>query len=182
MMDELKVLIKGIAPVIATALGSPLAGSAVAILSNVILGNDKGKTSDLLDAISNGGYDTWLKLKEAENQFTLDMGKIGIDKQKLDEMSIEDARSREIEMAKAGKRDLTTPILCFLFTGAFFIVIILMFFFTINPEMKDVANLIIGSLVTIELMIIGYYFGSSSGSKNKDDVIATHANTISKNK
>jgi hypothetical protein len=39
-------------------------------------------------------------------------------------------------------------------------------------DLDDVAKMLIGGLVTVGFAtIIGYYFGSSSGSKNKEDTI-----------
>jgi hypothetical protein len=35
------------------------------------------------------------------------------------------------------------------------------------------------TLVTMFILVIGYYFGSSSGSAKKDEVIASQANTLS---
>lgn len=182
MLDELRSLLQTVAPLIATALGSPLAGGAVAVLSNLLLGKATGSQEEVLKAISQATPDIWLKIKKAEQQFQLDMAKLGLDKDKLDEMRIQDARQREVDMAKAGKRDLTTPILCFCFTIAFFGMMILMFFFPVQPTMKEVANNFVGSLITAELMILSYYFGSSSGSREKDAIIAIHANTESKPK
>jgi hypothetical protein len=54
------------------------------------------------------------------------------------------------------------------------IVIILLFFVTIPTPNKDVLNTVIGVLVGTGFgSVVGYYFGTSSSSKAKDETIST---------
>lgn len=43
--------------------------------------------------------------------------------------------------------------------------------FEIPSNNKDAVMMLIGIISTVVVSIISYYFGSSAGSKNKDDII-----------
>ena len=57
-----------IAPTIATALGGPLAGAAVGILSKALLGRDDGTEEELAPLVASASPDILLKIKEAEKE------------------------------------------------------------------------------------------------------------------
>lgn len=56
--------------------------------------------------------------------------------------------------------------------GGFVSIIALMYFFPPDPtkfsNVKDILNVLLGSLATAFITIVNFYFGSSSGSKAKD--------------
>lgn len=80
------------------------------------------------------------------------------------------ARNREIEIAKIGKKDFMQPLTGLIGLGAFIYII----YAVINiPGIKDnhLAIHIIGLVEGVVLSIFYYYYGTSKGSKDKDDII-----------
>lgn len=61
----------------------------------------------------------------------------------------------------------------------FAIVCVVLFFFRIPQEMKELAMLMLGILGTNFTTVIQYWTGSTSSSQKKDTVIATTASTAS---
>lgn len=65
--------------------------------------------------------------------------------------------------------------LAFLFTVAFFTLIIFIFFWMkdagLTAEQTNIVFLVFGAVSGIMVTIVGFYFGSSAGSKGKDDII-----------
>ena len=78
---------------------------------------------------------------------------------------------REVEIAKTGKRDYIVPILAGVVTIGFFGLLALMFYSVVPIENRQIIDIMIGSLGTAWITIVGYYFGSSMGSQKKDETI-----------
>lgn len=62
------------------------------------------------------------------------------------------------------------PVIALSYTGFSFLIYILVLTKQISAT-ENVAFLIINSVTNIVMLIVGYYFGSSAGSKNKQDTI-----------
>ncbi len=89
----------------------------------------------------------------------------------------QNARNMAVEKTKAtGKQDLNLYVLAYVIMGGFFgtvIAIILLAIFAPSIKLESPAlNLLLGSLSTDAGMVVGYYFGSSKGSNEKNDVFA----------
>lgn len=93
---------------------------------------------------------------------------------------VQDARQRETVIAIDDKAPLinkiTLPVLATFVTIGFFGILVYMLKFTIPDQNKSVLDIMLGSLGTAWLSIVGYYFGSSAGSKDKDAQISTLIN------
>jgi hypothetical protein len=63
--------ILGAAPALASALGGPLAGSAVKFLSNKILGTDNGSEAEIAKAVESWTPEQRLELKKMDNEYNL---------------------------------------------------------------------------------------------------------------
>jgi hypothetical protein len=77
------------------------------------------------------------------------------------------ARKREMTVL-----DNTPKVLAYLVTGGFFSVLGFMLTNTVPVESKDVLNLLLGSLGTAWISVISYYYGSTSGSRAKTELLA----------
>ena len=53
----------------------------------------------------------------------------------------------------------------------FFVVLLTVFILGVPPEGGEVVMILVGALVTLTTSVVGYYFGSSAGSKSKEDAI-----------
>lgn len=169
MLDNLKSIVATVAPALATALGGPLAGTAVSALSKSLLGREDATEDELVEALSSP--DSLIKLKEANYKFLTDMRQAGITEKKLEQMSVKNAQDRELGMAKAGKRDYMVPFLAIAITASYVSIILCCIFYPIKPEARTLVDILIGNLSGGWMAVVAYYFGSSAGSRQKDKAI-----------
>ena len=89
---------------------------------------------------------------------------------------MQSARDREIKLATDPNVHplikLVTPILALGTVGFSFALFLMFFFVEITQSNKDILIYILGSLNGAMVMVLGYYFGSSLGSKEKDSKLA----------
>ena len=57
----------------------------------------------------------------------------------------------------------------------FFVLLITLVFTEVPEKNKDLLNLVVGALIGSFATIVGYFFGSSSGSAKKDETIGNIA-------
>lgn len=77
-------------------------------------------------------------------------------------------------------RDVVTKFLALFIIVTFMSLVIMLCFVPIQVNMHDIIYLLIGSVATYAGQIITYYFGSSSGSARKDEVIAKYGESHAK--
>jgi hypothetical protein len=151
-----------IAPGIATALGGPLAGLAVTAISKA-LGIDE---KDVQATIESGklSSEQLASIKQAELELQKQAQQLGLDFEKL---ATDDRKSaRDLQ---AATKSVVPPILAFSVTVGFFgILFALMMGYA---QKSDELMIMLGSLGTAWTGIIGFYFGSSAGSQDKDKML-----------
>lgn len=165
----LKDVFKSAFPFISSALnaGGPL-GTMAATYVGKALGVEKIDPAAVPDAIAKAVVDpdTMLKLKQCEQEFHEHMAKLGFDHvEKLEQLAAADrasARSREMAV-----RDKTPMILALFVTIGFFGLLGLLAFHQVPAQSERILDVMVGSLGTAWIGIIGYYFGSSAGSAEK---------------
>jgi len=170
--EDWKNLVKTVAPGLATALGGPLAGAAVQTISTAVLGKPDGTEEEVAVAVASGGADALLKLKEAENAFTIKMKELGVDLEKVHAGDRNSAREREV---KTG--DVWTPrILAATIIGGFLAMVASVLLGKVTGITDPVAAGMIGTLIGYVSakadQVVSYYFGSSAGSAAKTDLLA----------
>ena len=86
-----------------------------------------------------------------------------------------DARNREIAIATSEHSPLLnkiiTPLLAILILGSCFLLWYMVLFKDISPQKETIMAGIIGSLTTLSMGVVGYYFGSSQGSRDKSETL-----------
>ena len=151
-----------IAPSIATALGGPLAGLAVTVISKA-LGIDE---KDVQTTIESGKLtaDQLASLKQAELELQKQAQSLGLDFEKL---ATEDRKSaRDLQ---ASTKSIVPPILALVVTVGFFgILFALMMDYA---KKSDELMIMLGSLGTAWTGIIGFYFGSSAHSEKQSEML-----------
>lgn len=163
--DKAKQILGTLAPMLGTAIGGPFGALAGAALSQALgTSPDDGKATEA--ALLSANPDTLLKVKQAEQDFTVRMKELGISEDKLVYDDIANARAREIAVRDNTPRNLAYLVLGF--AGAC-IAATLMGFTKVDSAL---AGTLIGYLVAEARSALAYYFGSSKGSKDKDDAIA----------
>jgi len=58
----------------------------------------------------------------------------------------------------------------------FFLLLLSLVKFEVPPENKDILNIVVGALIGCFTSVVGYFFGSSKGSKEKTQIIANSRN------
>ncbi len=169
--SDIKPWVAKAAPLIGTALGGPFGAMAGALVSQA-LGTKDASPESIKAAIQAGNLtgDQIVALKQAEQSFALEMAKLDItSEQHLVEWEFKDrdsARAREIAV-----KDKIPAVLSILVTLGFFGLLIYLLKWAPPSDNKDVLNIMLGSLGSAWLGIIGYYFGSSAGSQAKDKLL-----------
>jgi hypothetical protein len=162
--DKAKQVIATVAPLLGTALGGPFGGLAGTMLSKA-LGTSDPKAMEA--AITSTDPDILLKLKQADNDFAAQMKALEISEEKLSFDDTANARAREIAV-----KDSTPRVLSYGVTVGFFGALTALNFVPIPAENRATIYSMVGSLGTVWILIMGYYFGSSRGSDDKTKVIA----------
>lgn len=84
---------------------------------------------------------------------------------------MQSARDREIQIATSEHapmlNKIVTPVLALGTVGLSFMLFGVMIFVDVKPEAKDILIYVLGGLTSAVTMVLGYYFGSSAGSKEK---------------
>jgi hypothetical protein len=88
---------------------------------------------------------------------------------------MESARNREIQIATSEfapmLNKIVTPILALGTVALTFILYGIIIFTDVDEQSKDILIYVLGALTSAVTMVLGYYFGSSAGSKEKDSKI-----------
>jgi hypothetical protein len=88
---------------------------------------------------------------------------------------MQSARDREIQIATSEHAPLlnkiVTPVLALGTVALTFVLFGIVLFADVKPESKDIIIYVLGALTSAVTMVLGYYFGSSQGSKEKDEKI-----------
>lgn len=152
-------LLKSVAPGLATMVAGPLGGAAVSAIAK------KLGVEDTVEAVTKAVQndpDAALKLRE------IDLKEIDLANKDRDS-----ARNREAQIAMSANaptlNKIVTPVLALGVTLLSFALFAILIFVEVKPEAKDILIYILGVLSAAVTQILSYYFGSSAGSKEKDD-------------
>lgn len=173
MSFDWKGLVKSIAPTIGTALGGPLGGMAgVALTKALGLGDGAAKDdAALATAVQAASPDQLLALKQADQEFALQMQKLGFENlEALEAIAAGDranAREREIKT-----QDWTPKALGLAITLGFFGLLYFLLRHEPPSGSRDILNIMLGSLGSAWIGVVTYYFGSSAGSARKTELMS----------
>jgi hypothetical protein len=156
--------LKQIAPTVASALMTPLAGMAISVVSKAI-GVEPDKVQDI---ISSGKLtsEQIAQIKIAEMDLQKQANELGLNFAKLE---VDDRKSaRDMQMAT---RSWVPPLLAAAVTVGFFGILVMMLLGKVDSNNPAIL-MMLGSLGTAWTGIIAYYFGSSAGSQAKTDLLS----------
>jgi len=182
-----KTLVRTVAPGIASVFGTPLAGMGVTALLNVLLPADASKPADpdsfLAQTLSAANPDMLLKIKEAEQQFKLDIKRLDIDLEKfLSENAARDtasARTLKSDWLKSDRWDYE-PILAGLVIVAFGYAEWWVFYYatltqTMEPNQAILVGRMLGSVDAAFMLLLSFRWGTSRSSERKTEIAAAQA-------
>lgn len=159
-------ILEKLAPTIASAIGSPVAGIGVAALESAL-----GVTgaADVQKTLEQGQLtsDQVAAIQQAEIAVKAKAQELGLDFEQLSEKDRESARSLQ-----SATRSIIPGILSLGITGGFFGVLGFMMTHSVPDDVRDVLNIMVGSLGTAWVSIVTFYFGSSAGSEDKTAMLA----------
>ena len=158
-----------VAPTLATAIGGPLAGTAVQFLETALgLAPGSGPAA-VSAALITATPDQLAAVQKAGNDFAIRMRELDISVEKLDYDDRANARQRETVV----KDSTPARLAYFVVFGAFgSAVAILLGYAQVD---STIAGVIIGYLFNEAKAATSYYFGSSQGSQAKDALLAAAA-------
>ena len=159
---RIKRAIAGAAPKLAHALGGPLAGAAVGVLSKAIFGTEDVSEADLEAALASATPEQLLAIKRAEHEFQIALREAAVEEERIHAGDRDSARKRQQLM-----EDWTPSILGALIIAGFFCVLSAMLARAIPAGAETEFSIMLGALATMTAAVVNYFFGSSAGSKEK---------------
>jgi hypothetical protein len=170
-MNNWKSIIAAIAPTLATVLSGPLAGVAIQAISQAVLGHPNGSEAEVAAAVSGASPDVLARIREADAKLQTELAQAGIQLEQVAAADRDSARKRE-----TATKDPTTRYLALIYTAGYFAALWAVWKFGLPPDTTGVMQVLIGGLTAAQLQILNYYFGSSSGSAHKNDILERVAN------
>jgi hypothetical protein len=179
-----KKLVAGIAPLIGTALGGPLAGAAISQLGAVLLGNPNATEDEVAGVLASGKLsgEQVVAIKKADQDFAVRMKELDIDILKLNQAAdaalIADTSDARHQFAGNDNVFLLGCIILGAFgvlmglvlTGCFFLMTGKV---TVDPGTLAVCAGLIGTVVGYVAanaqQVVSFFYGSSKGSKDSGD-------------
>lgn len=162
MMDTLLGILKGVAPVLATAVAGPAGGAAVGWIASK-LGIDDATVEGVTQALT-GNPEMALKLKELDLEYA-----------KLEAADRDSARKAYAAVATseyATKLDkAVVPILALGVVGLAFALIAVLMFVNTPQDQQQLIIFALGFITSAAGQVLSFYFGSSQGSKDKNKEI-----------
>ena len=157
-METLLSLLKGVAPVLATAIAGPAGGAAVGWLASKL-----GIPDDTIEGVTaalTGNPELTLKLKELDLEYA-----------KLEAADRDSARTAYATVATsehATKLDKSVvPILALGTVSLAFMFIAILMFRDVPVDQQQMVIFALGFITSSAGQVLSFYFGSSQGSKDK---------------
>lgn len=155
-----KKIIGSVAPTIGAALGGPFGGIAGKFVADAL-----GVEPDALpETVTNSDPDTLFKIKSLENDFKVQMAELGIQEEQLHHEDRDSARQMAVQTSLKPQATIAT-----VFIIGFIVTLYGVFSGEVDltPQQAQMANILIGILSAGIMQIMNFFFGSSSGSKEK---------------
>lgn len=159
---DFKSIIKTVAPFIGTLIGGPMGGIATKILGDVFCSDENATEREIEKAVANASPEDFIKLKQINAETEKKYIDAGVDLEKIAAGDRDSARNRQVET-----NDRVPDILALFLTVGFFLTLYMVANYPIQKSAAATVDIMIGSISTVWLLAMGYYFGSSAGSKLK---------------
>ena len=161
-MDALLGILKGVAPVLATAVAGPAGGAAVGWIASKL-----GIPDDTIEGVTKaltGNPEMTMKLKELDLEYA-----------KLEAQDRDSARKAYAQVATsehATKLDkVVVPVLALGVVGLAFTLIGVLMFVNTPTDQQQIIIFALGFITSAAGQVLSFYFGSSQGSKDKTEEI-----------
>ncbi len=163
MTFDWKSTLGSVAPMVATALGGPMAGTAASMALDALgitAGDDPADNIRLLESrVTNATPETLQKLKEADQTFRATMRKLEIKEETLHQRDRNDARQMRTTL-----KDRTSDLLAILVVLAFGFAQWFLLTHEIPPVNKDFLMRAMGTVDGALMLVLSFFFGSARHS------------------
>ena len=161
--------LKQLAPLLGTALAGPLGGAAAAFLADK-LGVEEKTVEAVTDAIASSKLtpDQVQSIKLAEIEFEKFLKQNQIDLEQIHAGDRKDARGM-----LTATQSKVPAILSFMVTLGYFAILLGMMFGWLKVSDSQALLLMLGSLSTAWGMVMAFWFGTTSGSQAKNQLLLT---------
>lgn len=166
MSFDWKDTLRTVAPTLAAAFGGPLAGTAVKVLGDKLLGKTDATEAEVQAALTNMTPEQLVRVREIDAQFAKDMKALDIDLERIGAEDRDSARKREVAL-----QDWSPRILGGLVVVIWALVQWQLMTHVIPQEMRELVARVLGTLDGALMLVLTYFFGSSSGSARKDAIL-----------
>ena len=160
---KLKKILKKTTSFIGKAIDGPLSGVALSIVRKILNVNTDDELSKLLES----DPDAYIKLKLADKEFEKFLKESEIDIERIHQEDRDSARKRQVDL-----KDKFPSIIAVVIMIGFFSTLTAFIFIDIPDSAQTTLNILIGALAAGVTQVLNFYFGSSSGSKRKTEVLA----------
>lgn len=164
-----------VAPTIAAAFGTPLAGVATKLLSDILLGREANSPEELHNALLQASPEKIVAIIQADDALKASMIQAVTRGQEIAAADTADARSRDIKIREAsgGKNDRQDVMIIGATLGLISCLLSLIFFRgSIPGEAVGIISTIAGIFGACLKDAFQFEFGSSRGSKEANATIA----------
>lgn len=173
-MPKIIDMVRDVAPAIGTLLaGAGPVGVAAGIALNAALGLPHDATEDMqVKAIQNATPEQILALKQADNDFSLKMRAADSADLATDAADRASARARD---TASGSDVFNHVVMGFLSSFALVLLMFIIYLVATVPlqeAAKDIMLILVGTITGLVTQVYNYYFGSSTGSKQKTDSLS----------
>lgn len=168
---DLESALGAIAPILGTAIGGP-AKDAIGTLISTVLG--VGNTPDAVAEAVKNNPDAALKLQQLANDREKELLQVHLAAVQAEYADAASARARDIEIIKSGKSNTRADVMV---AGAVLglvacLVVLVLFQGTIPGEAVGIIATVAGVFGSCLKDAYGFEFGSSRGSKEKDQLFS----------
>ncbi len=164
-------ILADVAPVLGTAIGGPFGGIAARAITKVLTGKESDSADDAFAAIQAATPDQLLALKAEEHRFAEKIQQLGIDLERVHASDRANARARQVQT-----KDKMPGYIASAALFGFFAILGSMIFVELPPASEAPLQVMLGALGALVMQIGNYYFGSSAGSRRKNEILATRLN------
>ncbi len=168
--------VESLAPTIATCIGGPLAGTAVTALEHVFGLTPSDSSTDqrlgaVASAIAGATPEQLANIRLADQNFQVSMASLGFkDKEALAALNVQDVQGART--MQTSTRSWVPPVLTLVVTIGFFSLIIALLFTNIPEANRPTFYAMEGSLGTVWLACIHFWFGDTNSSNDKTQLLA----------
>ena len=157
LLKGAKATLAVVAPALASAFGTPVAGAAVSAIIGALGLAPDATEEQAATAVVGATAAQLIELQKADKEFALSLKQLEIDAAKLTYDDKANARARE-----AAVKDHTPAILAAGLTVGFFGLLSVMLFHAVPDGSSTLLNVMLGSLGSSFGMMVAYYYGASA--------------------